>query len=124
MDCEKIISFYEHSAGALVKHIDTKFVSATHSTDEHRRVALDLSPSRQPVSLLLKEQGHVGSFSLVPVDIIHYSHSVRLTETLKVICKNTPLCYRLKPCVKLFQLCGVNIHVQPGSSHRQRVGPP
>lgn len=64
---------------------------------------LDLPPSCQPVPLL-KEGGHVSSFFSVPVDTIHYSHSVHLDNTLKVICKNTPLCYRLKPCVKLFQL--------------------
>lgn len=80
-----------------------KLVSATHSTDEHRLAGLDLSPSRQPVPLLLQEQGHVGSHPPVPVDIIH--SFIQLAEMLKVICKNTPLCHRLNPCVKLFQLC-------------------
>lgn len=101
-----------------------KLVSATHSTDEHRLAGLHLSPSRQPVPLLHQEQGHIGSHPPVPVDIIHYSRSVQLAEMLKVICKNTPLCYRLNPCVKLFQLLGVNIHIQPGSSHHERQCPP
>lgn len=99
-------------------------MSATYSTADHRHAGSDLSPSRQPVPLLLQERGHVGSHPSVPVDIIHYSRSVQLAEMLKVICKNTPPCYRLNPCVKLFQLRGVNIHVQPGSSYHERQCPP